>query len=172
MTRKKRSLRKPPPVLDCARVLYYALVDNSVGYAGRTLLFVGTKELKELGPVPCLAICESRKIGILLFHCNRNWKVLGCSGADSVTAAKKKAEQIYPGLSKHWTAMHVTKKQARRFLDGLWGNLRCTLCGKRPDEVEQLFGKRNAHICVDCLTRFCGMLNDFRSGQAKMPASG
>jgi len=170
MTKKKRSMLKPPPVLDCARVLQYARIDKSVRYVGRTLLFVGGREL---GRVPSLAICEDRKAGVLLFHCNHNWKVLGCSGHESVAAAKKKAKCIYPDISEHWVAAHVTKKRARKFLDSLWGNLRCTFCGKRPDEVEQLFGKRSAHICVDCVTRFYAMLNDFRSGGAKPPpASG
>jgi hypothetical protein len=172
MPKKKRSMLKPPPVLDCARVLHYVRIDKSIGYAGRTLLFVGTKELKELGRMPCLAICEDRKTGVLLFHCNHNWKVLGCSGHESVVAAKKKAEWIYPDISVHWVAAHVTKKRARKFLDSLWGNLRCTFCGRRPDEVEQLFGKRSAHICTDCVNRFYGMLTDFRSGQAKPLASG
>ena len=98
---KKRRLPKPPPVLDCARVLHYALVDKSVGYVGRTLLFV---DGKELGRVPLMAICEDRKVGVLLFHCNRNWKVLGCSGHDSVAAAKRKAECTYPGLSEQLEA--------------------------------------------------------------------
>jgi hypothetical protein len=57
---------------------------------------------KELGRVPRLAICEDEKIGVLLFHCNRSWTVLGCSGHESIAAAKEKAEWIYPGLAEHW----------------------------------------------------------------------
>jgi hypothetical protein len=148
MDKKKRALR-PPPVLDCARVLHYVRVDKSVKYAGRTLLFV---DGKELGRVPCMAICENHRVGILLFHCNRNWRVLGCSGHDSVASAKKKAEWVYPGLSKHWIASRVSKTKARRFLDRVLG--RCTFCGKRPDEVERLFGKRSAQICDDCVKQF------------------
>jgi hypothetical protein len=113
MAKNKRSLPKPPPVLDSARLLHYASIDRSVGYVGRTLLFV---DGKELGRSPRLAICEDHKLGVLLFHCNRNWRVLGCSAHDSVAAAKKKAERIYPGLSTRWSAANVTKKQARQFL--------------------------------------------------------
>src|ERR1700683_5009215 len=35
----------PPPVLHCARLLYYAVLDNSVEFAVRSLLFVDGKEL-------------------------------------------------------------------------------------------------------------------------------
>jgi hypothetical protein len=87
-------------LLDSARVLHYANVDEDVAYAGRTLLFV---DGKELGKVPNLAICEeSASGGVLLFHCSRAWKVLGCSAHKSVAAAKEKAEQIYPGLGDRW----------------------------------------------------------------------
>ena len=156
MAKRRRPIRKPPPVIDCARVLCYARINKFVGYAGRALLFV---DGKELGRVPCMAICESQKIGILLFHCCRNWKTLGCSGHESVAAAKKKAESIYPGLSSRWIAAGVTKKRARQFLDGLWGDLRCGFCGKRPGEVRQLFSRRDAKIYDACLDRFYAMLH-------------
>ena len=154
MTKKKKPNLKPPPVLDSARVLQYALVDKSVGYVGRTLLFVAGKEL---GRVPRMAICENHEMGVLLFHCSRNWKILGCSPHTSVAEAKKKAEWIYPGLSGRWKRAHVTKKQARLFLDKLWGSQRCNFCGKRPDEVEQMYGKSDAYICVACVERFHGV---------------
>jgi len=60
----------PPstPVIDCSRLLCYAIVDNTVQFSGRTLLFV---DGKELGRVPCLAICENKKLSeVLLFHCD------------------------------------------------------------------------------------------------------
>lgn len=141
----------PPPVLDCARVLYHAQIDKSVGYRGRTLLFV---DGKELGPVPCMAICEHAKVGILLFHCNRDWRVLGCSGHDTVPAAKKKAEWIYPGLGKHWIRSRVTKAQAREFLNKSWGKLLCGFCNRRPDQVDRLFGRKGTYICGECVEKF------------------
>jgi hypothetical protein len=153
MPRKKQS--SPPPVIACARLLHYAYVDKSVSYAGRTLLFV---DGKELGRVPQLAICEDLKIGILLFHCNQKWKTLGASGHDSVKDAKKKAELIYPGISNRWVASHVTKTQARKFLEKMWGNERCSFCRKYPHEVRQLFGSVRALICDGCLDKFHRMM--------------
>lgn len=75
----------PPPVLSCARLLEYAVLDDSVGYAGRTFLFVGGKEV---GGVPCLALCEDKSVSavaVLLFLCDEESSDLGCSGFGSVT---------------------------------------------------------------------------------------
>jgi hypothetical protein len=155
--KKKRTPLKPPPVLSYSRVLHYVRIEKSMAYRGRTLLFVGGKEM---GRVPCMAICEdNRKDGVLLFHCDRNWKGLGVSGHDSVAAAKKKAEWIYPGLRKHWRPAHVTKLQARRYLEKNWGKLFCGFCHRRPHELELLFGKRSAHICGDCIEKFHARLH-------------
>jgi hypothetical protein len=156
MSKKKRAPLKPPPILACSRVLYYVRIDKSIAYRGRTLLFV---DGKELGRVPCMAICEeNRGSGVLLLHCNRNWKDLGVSVHESVAAAKKKAEWIYPGLAEHWKPSHVTKKQAYWFLEKMWGNERCSFCRKRPHEVRQLFGSVRALICDECLDKFHRMM--------------
>jgi hypothetical protein len=143
---------KPPPVLSCSRVLCYVHIEKSTAYRGRTLLFV---DGKELGRVPCMAICEeNRTDGVLLFHCSRNWKVLGMSAHKSITTAKEKADWIYPELRKHWRPSYVTKTQARRYLEKSWGDLFCSFCGRRPHEFERLFGKRSPHICGDCVEEF------------------
>ena len=67
---------KPPPLLGNGRLLEYAVVDESVTYSGHSWLFVGdpTSGLKELGPVPCLAITNDLKTGeIALLHCDAEW---------------------------------------------------------------------------------------------------
>ena len=134
----------PPPVLDSARVIEYAVLSESVGYSGRTLLFV---DGKELGRVPSLAICEDKRLGgVLLFHCDHEWTVLGCSAHDSVAKAKERAERIYPGLSACWVEAHVSEEEAERYQDELFGGDRCSFCGKRPDQVEQLIGRDKVRI--------------------------
>jgi hypothetical protein len=81
-----RTLRNPPPVLDSARLLDYAVLDESVSYSGHSSLFV---DGKELGPVPCLAICQALDgAGVLLFHCSDDWTVLGAAEYLSVAEAK------------------------------------------------------------------------------------
>ena len=54
----------------------YALLDESVSYtAGHGLFFV---EGKEIGKVPCLAICQDKDTRLFtLYYCNKNWKLLG-----------------------------------------------------------------------------------------------
>ncbi len=147
----------PPPVLDCARVIEYAVLNESVGYAGRTLLFV---DGKELGQVPCLAICEDKKPpGVMLFHCNSEWTVLGCSAHGSIAEAKDRAERIYPGLSARWVNAHVTEAQAERYLDELFDDARCSFCGKRADQVGQLFEGDRVRICNHCIADFHGKLH-------------
>ena len=98
MAKKKPS--SPPPVLDSARVLNYVIIGEEIKFSGRSLLFV---DGKELGPVPCLAICEERETGgVLLFHCKSDWTVLGCSAHASISEAQKRAEHVYRGSSTRW----------------------------------------------------------------------
>jgi hypothetical protein len=138
----------PPPVLDCARVLQYAVLDNAVQFSGRSLLFVGGKEL---GAVPCLAICEERKSGgVLLFHCTNDWEVLGCSAHGSVTDAQVRAEHIYRGVSSRWVDANVSLETAEAYLDELFNGQRCRMCGKRPDEVDSMIPDGSGWICGPC----------------------
>jgi hypothetical protein len=151
-----KSTAKPPPILDCARVLQYAVVDRSMGFSGRTALFVGGIEL---GRVPRLAIAEEVSSGgVLVFHCKQSWRVLGCSTHALMADAKKRAEGIYPGLSSHWVKSGVTKKEAKRFLHRLFGSQRCNGCGKRPDQVRRLISKRKLLVCDCCVRELHKML--------------
>jgi hypothetical protein len=115
-------LLPPPPVLDWARVLFYAILDNGVQFSGRTLVFV---DGKEIGQVPCLAICAEKKTsGVLLFHCTQEWTVLGCSAHPSAEDAKQRAERIYAGLSTRWVDANVSEEAAESYLDNLMKNSR------------------------------------------------
>src|SRR3954469_8504493 len=110
---------KPPPVLGNARVLEYAVLDESVRYSGHSSLFVGIANhgLKELGPVPCLAIVEDLKSGeIMLLHCNQEWDLLGVGGKYQSTAqAKASAERAYHGASSCWVDPEITRDEALKF---------------------------------------------------------
>jgi hypothetical protein len=146
------AISKPPPVLDCARVLEYAVLSDSVSFSGRTLLFVDGKELDR---APCLAICQKlNEADVLLFHCDSEWEVLGAGGYPSVADAKGRAERIYPGVSGCWVQAHVSEADASNYLDEMWGDERCSFCGRRPDEVPQMFAKGKAYICAKCITKF------------------
>ena len=143
-----RNKNVPPPAIDCARVLSYAAVDVGVQFAGRTLLFV---DGKELGPPPRLAICEDVKTGrILLFHCTRRWRVLGCSGYATPEEAKLRAAGIFHGVSSQWKNADVSPQAARAYLDELFEGEKCDRCGKGPYEVNSLTRKGSESICDGC----------------------
>jgi hypothetical protein len=138
----------PPPVLDCARVLHYVIIDKSIEFSGRSLLFVAGEEL---GAVPCLAICEEKKNGgVLLFHCTDDWSVLGCSAHKSASEAQARAERIYKGVSSRWVDANISRKAAEAYLNALFANDRCSVCGKRPDEVDSFIQKGTARVCDQC----------------------
>lgn len=161
-----RTLPQPPPVLDSARLLAYAVLDETVRYSGHSSLFV---DGKELGAVPCLAICQpsgaSGISGVLLFHCSDDWTVLGAAEYPSVAEAKRRAEHIYRGLYSHWIEANVTEQEVARHMDEVWGDKRCSVCGKTPDQVERLLGKNDVRLCDSCIEGFTKCCTRIRKSQ-------
>jgi hypothetical protein len=99
----------------------------------------------------------------LLFHCDEEWNTLGCSGHPSVTEAKQRAEQIYGGISSRWVDARISEEAAEAYLSEMFGNERCSFCGRRPDQVNYVFGKDSeeaddVRICDRCVNQFHGML--------------
>jgi hypothetical protein len=142
----------PPPTLECSRVLEYAILDEPIRYSGHSNLFVGDKEV---GPVPCLAICQRGKgPRVFLFHCDRDWTILGTSGRDSLHAAKDAAERIYPGVSSAWIDAHITEEDAAKHINEIWGGgQRCVFCKRTPTDFEnpRFIQKNDAWICDSCV---------------------
>jgi hypothetical protein len=101
------SITPPPRITRNDRaLLYYAVLDESVGYRlGHGLFFV---DGKEVGKVPCLAICQDKKSGkFTLYYCDQDWTLLGVAADyESVDAAKHRAERIYPGSLTRWVEAH------------------------------------------------------------------
>ena len=150
--------QNPPPVLANARVLEYAVLDKNVSYSGHSSLFV---DGKELGPVPRLAICQPFEgTETLLLHCDLNWNVLGVVGYASVTEATKHAERIYPGVSAQWIKADVAEPELRKSVEEQSSDLRCSFCGKGPQEVNQLIEKGGACICDSCILELHQMLRE------------
>jgi hypothetical protein len=151
----------PPPVIGTDRALHYAILNDGVGYSpGQGLLSV---DGKELGKVPCLAICQAKGSSeFLLYHCALDWSILAVGAYDSVAAAKRRADRIYPSSSACWTEAHVTEQDATRYLDETWAGLRCSFCGKRPDETHaEIFeGDANARICARCIAALSAEAKD------------
>ena len=148
----------PPLELANAGLLEYAVLGQSVTYSGHSSLFV---DGKELGPVPCLAICQPfDKNNVLLLHCDRDWTVLALAEYSSLTEAKKFADRIYRGVSQCWVKPGPRSAEAASEGDGGEADLRCSFCGKRPDQVNQLIEKGNARICDICIEEFHETLHE------------
>jgi hypothetical protein len=155
----------PPSVLDCARVIAYAVVDPSIKYVERNTLYVG-KPLKLLGPVPRLAV--SQNIGeaeLMVLHCDNEWNVLGVTAAHhSVEEAKTYVERSYPGIGSKWIDTNVSVEEATAFLKEHFGDLKCSFCGRMFHEVWQYFGSDNARICDICVEQFAALVKKEKEG--------
>lgn len=137
-------------------MLHYAVLDETVGFnSGHRSVFIGGKEL---GKVPCLAICQEKKASkFLIYYCDSDWEPVGASEYDTVEDAKRRAERIYPGSSAKWVEAHFTEEEAARYLDDIWADSGCSFCGKRPDQgIESLIEAPggNARICDKCIAKF------------------
>ena len=92
-------------ILDSTRVLLYAETGGATTYTGRLTIARGyANDLRDIGPVPKLAICEDLATGqVLVMHCDSVWNVLGVHFAASVDDAKANAERAYAGVGSRWT---------------------------------------------------------------------
>ena len=144
-------MQEPPPILDCARVLEYAEVDESVRYTGRSTLYV---DGKELGAVPRLALCQSfDETEVMIFHCDREWNVLGTGSAPTLETARASAERGYAGISAKWVKSRYSPEEAEKYLSDHWGNERCSFCGRMPHQVSSMVhGQSGAKICNLCIS--------------------
>jgi len=143
----------PPPVLDMARVIEYAVVDGSVKWTGRQTILV---DGKELGAVPRLALCQnlSRDLkDILVFHCTEEWDVLGYSGGDTIEAAKSSTERAYQGISAKWIPTHVTEEEAKAWIKENCPDMSCSFCSRSPGDFRQFIESKTgaARICNYCI---------------------
>lgn len=144
----------PPPAIASDRLLFYAILDKSVGYtSGHGLQYV---DGEDIGKVPFLAICQSRVPSeVLLNFCEKGWNSVAVSVHDSPENAKRRAERIYPGSSSCWMEARVSDAEVERYLDKMYKDFRCSFCGKRGDLVGQMFaGNSDAQICNECVEEF------------------
>lgn len=156
-------------MLGNGRVLEYAIVDESVTYSGHSSLFVGTatEGLKELGPVPCLAITKDLKTGeIALLHCDAEWDLLGTGGNYvSIEQAKASAERAYHGITSRWVDPKVSEDDALKYRDEVWADDRCSFCGKIPPDFDMMIKSDNARVCDSCIEEFYRQLQEHRANK-------
>ena len=144
---------KPPPVIDSAQVIAYAILDQTVRWTGRQVLYVGDELL---GAVPRLAICRNlfgELQDFLIMHCDNRWNVLGVVSAPTLRESMQKSERWYEGISKHWVKTHTSKKIAERWLRAQCAGDACSMCRKIPPETDGMFSKGTVNICFFCIRK-------------------
>jgi hypothetical protein len=78
----------PPPMIDGARAVEYAVIPKSVKYA----------------------IAEpAGDDEVLLFQCDDKWQVISASSHPSIRQAKQRAERDHPGVAGAWTDSGLPK---------------------------------------------------------------
>lgn len=159
----------PPPALQSGtRVTHYALLDRSVGFNGRARIFIGGKLL---GRVPRLAICLDEDGAWVLAHCGRTWNVRTAFAYASLADAQAAAETRYPGSASRWKPTRYGKAKAEAYLDRAWKGETCSFCGRRPDQIDQMFiGRRRpiARICDVCVGRLTPAADAVRARSADL----
>jgi hypothetical protein len=66
-----------------------------------------------------MAICQDKDSALYtLYYCDADWSLLGvATNYESVDAAKRQAERIFPRLSARWVKSNFTEQDASRYLD-------------------------------------------------------
>jgi ClpX C4-type zinc finger len=151
----------PPPIIDSARTLCYAVNDDDVLFTNRIHLIVGSERL---GEVPHLAICQNYGSpgDILLLFCDASWESKGVIAFDSIEAAKAKAESGYQGISGKWVDVETSKEEIDRFLrdeyqvdpETEWWKVCCSFRGKEDTETTGMLASNKANICYECVKDF------------------
>ncbi|QJR13558.1 ClpX C4-type zinc finger protein [Usitatibacter palustris] len=146
------ALVAPPPALDCAHVIEYATVDDSVTFEQRHTLNVGGEWL---GRVPRLAICQNLdEPTFMVFHCDDEWSVLGvAAGFGSADEAKAKVERSYHGISGRWIASAFSRDDAARLVAENLKAHSCSFCGRTPLQYQSIAGDA-VRICNHCVDEF------------------
>jgi hypothetical protein len=96
---------EPPELLDGARVLAFALVDESVVSTAGTAHRIGDEVL---GPAAGLAIARyDGDAQFYLFYCDSAWQVVTDTCHPSLELAREQAEFEYRGVSARWRSRQM-----------------------------------------------------------------
>ena len=140
----------PPPILDCAVVLAYAIHDDSVKYSGRTTT---SHNWSLIGPdIRHSAICHNltEPRDYLFFFCNEHWSVEAAAGYDTVEEAEAFAMRTYSGIENVLVRTSYSGAEIEVALNDYWEGRRCALCQKWPHQTEHLAMRNNDWVCDEC----------------------
>lgn len=161
-----------PPIIDSARLIYYAFNDSDVEFTDKLSIFVGDSEgeLEPLGEVSGLAITETyrKPREYLLMFCDFNWSVKSAIAFTTIEEAKNRAERGYKGITDKWKPSQYSDEEIQDFLrneyevDPLseWWMTICSFCGKKDTEFSKMISAQNVQICEHCIRDFYTMIND------------
>lgn len=145
-------MNRPPPALDFAHVIEWAMNDETVSFEQRHTLNVGGEWL---GEVPHLAICQNfDESEFLVFHCSSEWQVLGvAAGYRSIQEAKERTERSYHGITSKWVAAGYSRDEAVKYVEDQLKSMSCSFCGRTPLQFQTLAGDA-VRICNICVNQF------------------
>ena len=91
----------PPPIVDCSKLIAFAVNDQDVVYTGKQCLLVGGKLIGEQAGIVIIHPYNLPDEYLMGF-CNKHWRVKGVSAHKSVEEAKRRCEIYYAGISAKW----------------------------------------------------------------------
>ena len=98
--RLNAEMNNPPPELDGARVLKYAVLTDEIRNTGNVWHRVNGLDLPK---VYALAICKyDDNEDYYIFYCDSDWNVMTDLCRETLDAALGSAELEYKGITKHW----------------------------------------------------------------------
>lgn len=161
----------PPPVIDSARLVVYAINDNEVEFTDKLGLYVGgvKQGLVRLGEMPKITICRpySNPNEFLIFLSNNDWEPQGTLVGVSLDDAKSYVEKGYKGISSKWIESPYSQIEVEDYLIDVYGvNPKvewwveiCAFCGRADDEVEWMIRRKRSSICDACIVEFYEVIN-------------
>jgi NADH pyrophosphatase NudC (nudix superfamily) len=154
-------MNRPPPALDCAHVIEYAVTDEAVTFEQRHTLNVGGEWL---GEVSNLAICQNfDETEFIVFHCNSEWEVLGvAAGYGSIQEAKERTERSYRGITSKWMASGYSREEAIKHVETQLKDQSCSFCGRTALQFEAVAGDV-VRICNHCVDDFYEIMHDSKT---------
>ena len=149
-----------PALIDCARVLHYAIAGEGVRYTPKGKIFTGGVEL---GAVPRLAIVRNLADDeIMLLHCDEGWASLGVSGKGTVEDVMVHANARYEGLAEQWRESPYSDAEFAKAVADAYRDERCSFCGRYHFQTDgPMVGGDRATICRDCVNRLHAALAEY-----------
>ncbi|MNT60678.1 ClpX C4-type zinc finger [compost metagenome] len=92
--------------------------------------------------------------GYLILFCDKHWRMLGVSGAESLRAAKKEVEGYYLGIESKWVAVDTPVKAAKQWLAAQYPQDVCSFCGHFSYDARVMFLGPKAVVCSNCVEAF------------------